>query len=137
MVASDPITYDRAELRDLLKAFKAMDDQAVQEARTESSALQPMQPIKSKSARWDDRSRVLVFGELPKESESASHLKSANSLMALHLKGFLVAALHKSSGQVLSLEVTAIASSPEELPIGDAAILATSSTRHFAKFSLN
>jgi hypothetical protein len=39
MVASDPITYDRAELRDLLKAFKAMDDQAVQEARTESSAL--------------------------------------------------------------------------------------------------
>lgn len=39
MAASDPITYDRAELRDLLKAFKAMDDQAVQEARTESSAL--------------------------------------------------------------------------------------------------
>jgi hypothetical protein len=39
MVASDPITYDRAELRDLLKAFKAMDDQAVQEARAESNAL--------------------------------------------------------------------------------------------------
>ena len=39
MVASDPITYDRAELSGILKAFKAMDDQAVQEARTESSAL--------------------------------------------------------------------------------------------------
>lgn len=39
MVASDPITYDRIELRGILKAFKAMDDQAVQEARTESSAL--------------------------------------------------------------------------------------------------
>ncbi|NBW73896.1 MAG: hypothetical protein EBR26_05815, partial [Microbacteriaceae bacterium] len=38
-MASDPITYDRAELRGILKAFKAMDDQAVQEARTESSAL--------------------------------------------------------------------------------------------------
>ena len=39
MVASDPITYDRSELRDILKAFKAMDEQAIQEARTESSAL--------------------------------------------------------------------------------------------------
>ena len=39
MVASDPITYDRAELSGILKAFKAMDDQAIQEARTESSAL--------------------------------------------------------------------------------------------------
>lgn len=39
MVASDPITYDRAELSGILKAFKAMDEQAVQEARTESSAL--------------------------------------------------------------------------------------------------
>lgn len=39
MVASDPITYDRAQLSSILKAFKAMDDQAVKEARTESSAL--------------------------------------------------------------------------------------------------
>jgi hypothetical protein len=39
MVASDPITYDRAELRDILKAFKAMDDQAIAEAKSESNAL--------------------------------------------------------------------------------------------------
>ena len=39
MVASDSITYDRAELSGILKAFKAMDDQAIQEARTESNAL--------------------------------------------------------------------------------------------------
>ena len=39
MVASDSISYDRSELRSILKAFKAMDDQAVEEARTESSAL--------------------------------------------------------------------------------------------------
>ena len=39
MVASDPITYDRRELSGILKAFKAMDDQAIQEARTESNAL--------------------------------------------------------------------------------------------------
>ena len=39
MVASDPITYDRAELRDILKAFKAMDDQAIAEAKSKSNAL--------------------------------------------------------------------------------------------------
>ena len=38
-MASDPITYDRRELSGILKAFKAMDDQAIQEARTESNAL--------------------------------------------------------------------------------------------------
>ena len=38
-MASDPITYDRSELRGILSAFKAMDEQAIQEARTESSAL--------------------------------------------------------------------------------------------------
>jgi hypothetical protein len=39
MVASDPITYDRSELRGILSAFKAMDEQAIQEARTESNAI--------------------------------------------------------------------------------------------------
>jgi len=38
-VASDPITYDRSELRGILSAFKAMDEQAIQEARTESNAI--------------------------------------------------------------------------------------------------
>lgn len=38
-MASDPITYDRSELRGILSAFKAMDEQAIQEARTESNAI--------------------------------------------------------------------------------------------------
>ena len=33
------IAYDRSDIRDILKAFKAMDDQATDEARTQSAAL--------------------------------------------------------------------------------------------------
>jgi hypothetical protein len=39
VVAGETITYDRSELRDILKAFKAMDEAAVDEAKTQSSAL--------------------------------------------------------------------------------------------------
>lgn len=35
----EKITYDRAELRSILKGFKAMDDEAVDAAKRESSAL--------------------------------------------------------------------------------------------------
>lgn len=38
-MASDAVTYDKRELRGVIQAFKAMDDQAIDEARKESSAL--------------------------------------------------------------------------------------------------
>lgn len=38
-MANEPISYDRAELRSIIKAFKAMDDQAIDEAKQQSSAL--------------------------------------------------------------------------------------------------
>ena len=38
-MASDPITYDKRELRSIITAFKAMDAQAVEQAKRESSAL--------------------------------------------------------------------------------------------------
>lgn len=38
-MASEAITYDRRELRGVIQAFKAMDEQAVQEAKKESTAL--------------------------------------------------------------------------------------------------
>jgi hypothetical protein len=38
-MASEAITYDKAELRGIIKAFKAMDDQATEAAKRESSAL--------------------------------------------------------------------------------------------------
>lgn len=38
-MASEGIAYDRSELRGIIKAFKAMDEQAVAEAKRESNAL--------------------------------------------------------------------------------------------------
>lgn len=38
-MASEAITYDKRQLRGVIQAFKAMDDQAVDEAKRESSAL--------------------------------------------------------------------------------------------------
>ena len=38
-MANETIAYDRNDIRGILKAFKAMDDQATEEARTQSAAL--------------------------------------------------------------------------------------------------
>jgi len=38
-MASDAITYDKAELRSITRAFKAMDDEAILQAKQTSSAL--------------------------------------------------------------------------------------------------
>ena len=38
-MASEPITYDKADLRAITRAFKAMDDQAATQAKEKSGAL--------------------------------------------------------------------------------------------------
>jgi len=38
-MANETIAYNKSDLRDIYKAFKLMDDQATEEARTQSSAL--------------------------------------------------------------------------------------------------
>lgn len=38
-MADEPITYDKRELRSIIGAFKAMDDEAIDAAKRESSAL--------------------------------------------------------------------------------------------------
>jgi hypothetical protein len=38
-MATDPISYDKAELRAITRSFKAMDDEAISEAKEKSSAL--------------------------------------------------------------------------------------------------
>jgi hypothetical protein len=38
-MASDPITYDKADLRNITRAFKAMDDEAVKQAKAKSGSL--------------------------------------------------------------------------------------------------
>ena len=39
MAIDEPITYDRRELRSIVSAFKAMDDESIEAAKRESSAL--------------------------------------------------------------------------------------------------
>lgn len=38
-MTNEPVSYDRTELRSIIKAFKAMDDEAIDEAKRSSSAL--------------------------------------------------------------------------------------------------
>lgn len=38
-MASDSITYDKAELRAIVRSFKAMDDEAISQAKEKTSAL--------------------------------------------------------------------------------------------------
>jgi hypothetical protein len=49
-MADDPITYDKQQLRGIIKAFKAMDDEAVEAAKKESSALAKFASDKIKTA---------------------------------------------------------------------------------------
>jgi len=49
-MASETIAYNKSDLRDLYKAFKLMDEQATEEARTQSSALATYASEEIKSA---------------------------------------------------------------------------------------
>jgi hypothetical protein len=49
-MATDVVQYDRGELRAVISAFKAMSDQAVDEAKRESSALAEYAAAKIKDA---------------------------------------------------------------------------------------
>lgn len=49
-MATETISYDRQELRRITSAFKAMSDQAIQEAKKESSALAEYAANKIKAA---------------------------------------------------------------------------------------
>jgi hypothetical protein len=49
-MASETIAYSRNDIRDILKAFKVMDDQATEEARIQSNALATYAAEEIKSA---------------------------------------------------------------------------------------
>ena len=51
-MANEPISYDRAELRSIIKAFKAMDDEAVDQAKRTSNALATFASEKIKSTAY-------------------------------------------------------------------------------------
>jgi hypothetical protein len=49
---NEPISYDRAELRSIVKAFKAMDDEAVDQAKRTSNALATFAADKIKATAY-------------------------------------------------------------------------------------
>ena len=49
---NEPISYDRAELRSIVKAFKAMDDEAVDQAKRASNALATFAADKIKATAY-------------------------------------------------------------------------------------
>ena len=51
-MANEPISYDRAELRSIIKAFKAMDDEAVDQAKRTSNALATFAADKIKATAY-------------------------------------------------------------------------------------
>ena len=61
-MASEAITYDKAELRSIIKSFKAMDDEAIAEAKQTSSALADY--VKSKIVDAAALSRTNVTGSV-------------------------------------------------------------------------
>ena len=52
MAVNEPISYDRAELRSIVKAFKAMDDEAVDQAKRTSNALATFAADKIKATAY-------------------------------------------------------------------------------------
>ena len=52
MAVNEPISYDRAELRSIVKAFKAMDDEAVDQAKRTSNALATFASDKIKATAY-------------------------------------------------------------------------------------
>ena len=54
-MASEGISYDKAELRAIARSFKAMDDEALQQAKSKSSALAEFVSDKVKSAARSTR----------------------------------------------------------------------------------
>ena len=136
-MANEPISYDRQELRSIIRAFKAMDDQAVEEAKRESNALaqyaaNEVEPIHSQESLDNPLSIAsqMALG-------LANHPRLASSLTDLLLSVSLVEHRLKHSGQVTSSDLIVTHNSLNALPVKVEEILAISSIQPFARFSLN
>lgn len=73
-MASDAISYDKAELRGIVKAFKAMDEQALEEAKKESNALAQFLADKIKDTA---RSRTVAADAVQRVADGVRVSKSS------------------------------------------------------------
>jgi hypothetical protein len=73
-MATDPISYDKAELRAVLRSFKAMDDEAISQAKERSSALADLVLTKTRAAARNSKkpkvsSRIADGAKVSKSSK--------------------------------------------------------------------
>ena len=74
-MASDAISYDKAELRAITKAFKAMDDKAIEQAKTVSGGLAEFVADKVKAAARQTRAIPKVASRIAEGSRVSKSSK--------------------------------------------------------------
>jgi len=74
-MATDAISYDKAELRSIVKAFKAMDDEAVEQAKSVSGGLAEFVADKVKAAARQTRAIPKVASRIADGSKVSKSSK--------------------------------------------------------------
>lgn len=74
-MATDAISYDKAELRSIINAFKAMDDEAVEQAKSVSSGLADFVAGKVKDAARQTRAIPKVASRIADGSKVSKSSK--------------------------------------------------------------
>jgi hypothetical protein len=74
-MASEAISYDKAELRAITRSFKAMDDEAIQQAKEKSSALADYVSDKVKAAARQTRAIPKVASRIAEGSKVSKSSK--------------------------------------------------------------
>jgi hypothetical protein len=74
-MATDAISYDKAELRSIIQAFKAMDDEAVEQAKSVSSGLADFVAQKVKAAARQTRAIPKVASRIADGSKVSKSSK--------------------------------------------------------------
>ena len=76
-MATDAITYDKAELRSITRAFKAMDDEAINQAKSASNSLATYvqgKIISAAQTRWNVAASRIAQGSRVSKSSKIGEL---------------------------------------------------------------
>jgi hypothetical protein len=101
-MATDPISYDKADLRGIVKAFKAMDEKAVEQAKGVSNGLATY--VQSKIILAASNTRNRGDDKIAQGSRVSKSSKLVKSALVLCHKSFQAVAQLNSFGAVLNLD---------------------------------
>lgn len=114
-MAQDAIAYDKSDLRGVLKAFKAMDEEATAQAKIVSGGLATY--VQGKIVSAAVCARMMQPTGLQLDHVYQSHQRSVSFHLALHLRNSLAAAQRNSSGAVMNLDQINISNSRSGLVV--------------------